>query len=118
MSSRTRSLVCLAGGAVLVLSTWFSTAAALPGLRTELGLSAGAARWVGVGLQLGFAAGAFGLGAPRLDRPRPLPHARRDGRRARRHRQRRAARRPDRRRAAGQPAVVRARPSPSCTHRS
>ena len=58
MSSRTRSLVCLAGGAVLVLSTWFSTAAALPGLRAELGLSAGAARWVGVGLQLGFAAGA------------------------------------------------------------
>jgi MFS family permease len=58
MPVRTRSLVCLAVGTLLVLSTWFSTAAALPGLRAELGLTSSAGRWVGVGLQLGFALGA------------------------------------------------------------
>lgn len=55
----TRALVVLAGSMVLALSTWFSTTAVAPQLRSELGLTASDWRWTIVSLQLGFAAGAL-----------------------------------------------------------
>ena len=52
------SLALLALGMVLTLATWFSAAAARPGLRAELGLSPADERWSIAVVQLAFAIGA------------------------------------------------------------
>ncbi|MBN2624649.1 MAG: MFS transporter [Acidimicrobiales bacterium] len=57
---RDASLRSLAIGMVLVLATWFSAAAALPGLGAELGLTATDERWAVVAVQIGFAVTAAG----------------------------------------------------------
>lgn len=57
---RDTSLRSLATGMVLVLATWFSAAAALPGLRAELSLTAAEERWAVVAVQIGFAVAAAG----------------------------------------------------------
>lgn len=57
---RDASLRSLAIGMVLVLATWFSAAAALPGLGAELGLTATDERWAIVAVQIGFAVTAAG----------------------------------------------------------
>lgn len=56
--SRHPSLTLLALGMVLTLATWFSAAAARPGLRAELGLSPADERWSIALVQLAFAVGA------------------------------------------------------------
>lgn len=56
--SRGPSLALLALGMVLTLATWFSAAAARPGLRSELGLSPADERWSIALVQLAFAIGA------------------------------------------------------------
>jgi MFS family permease len=60
-ADRRRSLRALAVGLVLAVSTWFSTGAALPSLRAELGLGAADERAAVVALQLAFATAAAGV---------------------------------------------------------
>jgi MFS family permease len=52
------ALGVLAVAMVLAMSTWFSATAVVPELREEWGLSAAAASWLTVAVQLGFVAGA------------------------------------------------------------
>ena len=59
--SRSPSLALLALGMVLTLSTWFSAAAARPGLRAELALTPADERWSVALVQVAFAVGAAGV---------------------------------------------------------
>ncbi|PNY80128.1 MFS transporter [Deinococcus koreensis] len=54
------ALALLAGAVVLSMAPWFSAAAVLPQLRAEWALSAQAASWLALAVQLGFVAGAVG----------------------------------------------------------
>lgn len=58
-----RELAVLALALVLAMSTWFSTAAVLPQLRTDWDLDASAGAWLTIAVQLGFVAGAFVIAA-------------------------------------------------------
>lgn len=55
-----RQLVLVAGVQVLAMSVWFSTAAVVPTLTADWGISTSAASWLMTSVQLGFAAGAVG----------------------------------------------------------
>jgi MFS family permease len=55
---RWRALVLLAVAMVLSMTTWFSASAVLPQLRAEWSLSATAAAWLTIAVQLGFVTGA------------------------------------------------------------
>jgi MFS family permease len=55
---RRRALVLLALSLVLAMTTWFSASAVVPQLRSEWGLSDGAAAWLTIAVQIGFVAGA------------------------------------------------------------
>jgi len=59
VAGRSRALALLALAVVLSMTTWFSATAVVPQLRDEWGLSASAAAWLTIALQLGFVAGAF-----------------------------------------------------------
>lgn len=59
ISGRWRTLVLLAVTLVLSMTTWFSAAAVIPQLREEWHLSANAAAWLTIAVQLGFVAGAL-----------------------------------------------------------
>jgi MFS family permease len=58
MERRLYMLVVLAVALVLAMSTWFSASAVVPQLRDEWGLSAAAAAWLTIAVQLGFVGGA------------------------------------------------------------
>lgn len=67
-----RQLWLVSAVQVLVMSVWFSTAAIVPSLRGEWGLSAGDASWLTTAVQLGFVAGAVISAALNVaDRVRP-----------------------------------------------
>jgi MFS family permease len=59
VSGRWLALTLLAAVLVLSMSTWFSASAVAPQLRTEWNLSASAATWLTVAVQLGFVCGAL-----------------------------------------------------------
>ncbi|MDH4147786.1 MAG: MFS transporter [Acidimicrobiia bacterium] len=61
-----RQLVVLAIALVLAMSTWFSTAAVLPQLRTDWGLSSADGSWLAIVVQLGFVAGAVASASTNL----------------------------------------------------
>lgn len=54
-----RQLALIALVQVLAMALWFSASAVVPSLRTEWGLSAAAATWLTIPVQLGFVAGAL-----------------------------------------------------------
>ena len=54
-----RQLWLIATVQVLAMSVWFSTAAVVPSLESEWGISSGAASWLTTSVQLGFVAGAL-----------------------------------------------------------
>lgn len=58
-SDQQRQLALLAGSLVAAMSTWFSTAAVLPQLRDQWGLSTAAGSWLTILVQVGFVAGAL-----------------------------------------------------------
>jgi len=67
-----RELAVLAVALVLAMSTWFSTAAVLPQLRTAWNLSSAAGAWLTIAVQLGFVVGAFFIAVTSLaDRIEP-----------------------------------------------
>lgn len=63
-ANRQRSLI--AGVQILGLSVWFSAAAVVPSLRSDWGLSSGAAGWLTASVQIGFATGASASALLRL----------------------------------------------------
>src|SRR4029450_9698387 len=56
---RWRALALLAVTLVLSMTTWFSASAVVPQLRSEWNLSATAAAWLTIAVQLGFVCGAL-----------------------------------------------------------
>jgi MFS family permease len=56
---RWKALAFLAVALVLAMTTWFSASAVVPQLRSEWGLSSGAAAWLTIAVQLGFVSGAL-----------------------------------------------------------
>ena len=58
-SERWRALALLAVTLVLSMTTWFSATAVIPQLRAEWNLSATAAAWLTIAVQLGFVCGAL-----------------------------------------------------------
>ncbi|MGH2721080.1 MAG: MFS transporter, partial [Actinomycetota bacterium] len=59
-------LALLAVALLLAMTTWFSASAVVPQLRREWDLSAGAAAWLTIAVQLGFVAGALVSAATNL----------------------------------------------------
>lgn len=73
-SERWRALALLAVTLVLSMTTWFSASAVIPQLREEWDLSATAAAWLTIAVQLGFVCGALVSGFLNLSDIIPPKH--------------------------------------------
>jgi nitrate/nitrite transporter NarK len=73
VAERWLALTLLATVLVLSMSTWFSASAVAPQLRTAWNLSASAATWLTVAVQLGFVCGALISTMPYAER-HPTPY--------------------------------------------